>query len=312
MPKVSVIVPVYGVEKYIERCARSLFEQTLDDIEYLFIDDCTPDRSIDILNKVLEEYPQRKSQVVIHRMEHNSGQAKVREWGMKNATGEYVIHCDSDDWIDTDMYRAMYVKAKEDEADVVVCDFKLSNGKVWYTKKGCFNSNLMDFTKDLLYEKCGWNLWNKLFKKSIVEKINYYPQYNMGEDLVMTMQMIYFCSNMSYISNPYYFYFFNPNSIVRQKSAEAIIDKYMQYRENCFLLKQFYLDMGCYNVFKNEFDWIKYSIRRSLFVKNNKVRSLRRKVYPLIEVKLLFNPDIAVIQRKELIKVILDQIFFKM
>ena len=81
MPKVSVIIPVYGVEKYIERCARSLFEQTLDDIEYLFIDDCTPDKSVDILKHVLEEYPQRKSQVVIHRMEKNSGQAAVRKWG---------------------------------------------------------------------------------------------------------------------------------------------------------------------------------------------------------------------------------------
>ena len=69
MPKVSVIVPVYGVEIYIERCARSLFEQTLDDIEYLFIDDCTPDRSIEILKQVLEDYPQRKTQTIIHRME---------------------------------------------------------------------------------------------------------------------------------------------------------------------------------------------------------------------------------------------------
>lgn len=68
MPKVSVIIPVYGVEKYIERCARSLFEQTLDDIEYLFIGDCTPDRSIDILKTVLDEYPQRKSQVIIRQM----------------------------------------------------------------------------------------------------------------------------------------------------------------------------------------------------------------------------------------------------
>ena len=104
MPKVSIIIPVYGVEKYIERCARSLFEQTLDDIEYLFIDDCTPDKSVEILKRVLEEYPHRKSQVVIHRMEQNSGQAKVREWGMQNATGEYVIHCDSDDWVDIHMY----------------------------------------------------------------------------------------------------------------------------------------------------------------------------------------------------------------
>ena len=83
MPKVSVIIPVYGVEKYIERCARSLFGQTLDDIEYLFIDDCSPDKSVEILEHILLEYPQRRDKVIIHRMEHNSGQAKVREWGMR-------------------------------------------------------------------------------------------------------------------------------------------------------------------------------------------------------------------------------------
>ena len=128
MPKVSVIIPVYAVEKYIERCARSMFEQTLDDIEYLFVDDCTPDRSIEIFRQVLEKSPHRKSQVTIHRMEQNSGQAVVRKWGMQNATGEYIIHCDSDNWVEVDMYRSMYEKAIEEDADVVICDHAISNG----------------------------------------------------------------------------------------------------------------------------------------------------------------------------------------
>ncbi len=115
MPKVSVIIPVYGVENSIERCARSLFEQTLDEMEYLFIDDCTKDRSIEVLKSVLKDYPKRKSQVTIHRMDNNSGQAKVREWGILNATGEYIIHCDSDDWVDKDIYRELYEKAKEND-----------------------------------------------------------------------------------------------------------------------------------------------------------------------------------------------------
>ena len=127
MPKVSIIVPVYGVEKYIERCARSLFEQTLDDIEYLFIDDCTPDKSIEILKNVLKDYPQRKDQVIIHRMEKNSGQAAVRKWGMIKATGDYTIHCDSDDWVDVTMYEKMYNKAIEEKSDLVICDFYRSN-----------------------------------------------------------------------------------------------------------------------------------------------------------------------------------------
>ena len=85
MPKVSVIIPVYGVEKYISRCARSLFEQTLDDIEYIFVDDCTKDNSIGVLQEVLEQYPQRREQTRIVKLLVNSGQAgRSKVW---NATG---------------------------------------------------------------------------------------------------------------------------------------------------------------------------------------------------------------------------------
>ena len=105
--KVSVVIPVYGVEKYIERCVRTLFGQTLDDMEFIFVNDCTPDCSIDLLCSVLEEFPQRKEQVRIINQPHNMGAAKAREVGIKAATGEYIIHCDSDDWVDCDMYRQM-------------------------------------------------------------------------------------------------------------------------------------------------------------------------------------------------------------
>lgn len=129
MPKVSIIVPVYGVEKYIERCARSLFEQTLDGIEYLFIYDCTLDKSIEILKNVLEEYPQRKNQVKIVSHEKNMGLPIAIQSGLKVASGEYIIHCDSDDWVDVTMYEKMYNKAIEEGSDVVVCDFCRTDGE---------------------------------------------------------------------------------------------------------------------------------------------------------------------------------------
>ena len=122
--KVSVLVPVYGVEKYIERCARSLFEQTMKDgIEFIFTDDCTRDRSIEILEKVVEEYPERKSQVKIIHHEKNQGLVSARVTGLKEAVGEYVIHCDSDDWVEREMYEIMYRQAKDTDSDIVVCDF---------------------------------------------------------------------------------------------------------------------------------------------------------------------------------------------
>lgn len=80
-PKVSIIVPIYRVEEYIERCAESLFAQTFDDIEYIFVDDCSPDKSVEILQRTLEKYPHRKRLTRIERLSSNSGQAAVRDKG---------------------------------------------------------------------------------------------------------------------------------------------------------------------------------------------------------------------------------------
>ena len=104
MPKVSVIVPVYNAGLYIERCSRSLFAQSLDDMEFIFVDDCSTDNGIEIVERVLDDFPSRKSQVRFLKNEHNLGQAGTRARGIKMATGDYVIHCDSDDWVEPNMY----------------------------------------------------------------------------------------------------------------------------------------------------------------------------------------------------------------
>ena len=111
MPKVSVIVPIYEVEKYIERCVRSLFEQTLDDIEYIFVDDCTKDNSITVLERVIKDYPNRKSQITILHHETNKGLPQARKTGLLSARGDYIAHCDSDDWVDHKLFALMYEKA---------------------------------------------------------------------------------------------------------------------------------------------------------------------------------------------------------
>ena len=257
MPKVSIIVPVYGVEKYIERCARSLFEQTLDDIEYLFIDDCTPDSSIEILQQVLEEYPHRKEQVIIHRMEQNSGQAKVREWGIKNATGEYVIHCDTDDWVDKDMYRAMYVKAQEDKADIVICDYY----KVSYSNKEYIKGrNIGDkdsLISDLITERVSWSVWNKLVKNSLYRSDDIlFPRGNMGEDMALIMQLVFKANKISYLPKPLYFYLYNPLSITHQKTEDAVYNKYKQFKDNVGIVLSAFSKSGLDHKFKKELMYI--------------------------------------------------------
>jgi glycosyltransferase involved in cell wall biosynthesis len=117
--KVSVCIPVYGVEKYIERCARSLFEQTMrNGVEFVFVNDCTPDKSIEILEHVLAKYPHRKEQTKIINLPENGGVGRARRIAIENCTGEYIIHCDPDDWIEPDMYEKMYCAAMKTGADV--------------------------------------------------------------------------------------------------------------------------------------------------------------------------------------------------
>lgn len=108
---VSVIIPVYNVGKFIERCARSLMEQTMDNVEYIFVDDASPDNSIQILQKVLADYPNRRDNVRILTHAENKGLPAARNTGLAVATGEYIFHCDSDDFVEPDMLEQLYGKA---------------------------------------------------------------------------------------------------------------------------------------------------------------------------------------------------------
>ena len=100
--KVSICVPVYGAEKFMEKCARSLFEQTYHNIEYVFVNDCTPDRSIEVIRQVLLDYPQRQASVKIVEHEHNRGLSASRHTAVLHATGDYFLHFDDDDYMETD------------------------------------------------------------------------------------------------------------------------------------------------------------------------------------------------------------------
>ena len=262
MPKVSVIVPVYGVEKYIERCARSLFEQTLDDIEYLFIDDCTPDHSIEMLLKILEEYPQRKPQVIIHRMEMNSGQAKVREWGIKNATGEYVIHCDSDDSVDKILYERMYIEARNNNVDLVICDCNRTDGitdeimGVGTERKMCALINQM------LHGKVWWSLCNKLFKRTLYDG-TLFPAGAMGEDMCICLQLITRCDSVSYVHSRYN-YHLNPNSIIQNNSKENILYKFNEICRNVEIVQNYFESQGLAKRYCKGLKYLEYNAKQSL------------------------------------------------
>lgn len=231
-PKVSVIIPVYNTEKYIERCACSLFGQTLDDIEYLFVNDCSTDASMEILNQVLERYPHRKAQVVIHNFPVNSGACAVREWGMRHALGEYVIQCDSDDWVERTMYQTLYEVAEREHSDVVICDYAKAYARKLSVKKGCRTTDRNALLEDLLSKKSSWAVWNKLFRRTLWTSGFIYPKDSMGEDMAIVTQLVCKARRVSYHPECLYYYAIHPSSLVRSKTAEKSEAGYRQQLNN--------------------------------------------------------------------------------
>ncbi|MCM1452577.1 MAG: glycosyltransferase [Clostridium sp.] len=147
--KVSVLIPIYGVEKYIARCARSLFNQTLKEgIEFIFVNDATKDNSMDVLKSVIDEFPNRKEQIRIIEHSENKGLAVARVTGVTSAKGEYVTHCDSDDWVEPTMYEKMYNVAKQKGSDIVVCDYVtekqfVNGGGIKLGRKSCLPGKML-------------------------------------------------------------------------------------------------------------------------------------------------------------------------
>ena len=118
VPEISVIVPVYKAEKYLHKCVDSLLAQTFPNFEILLIDDGSPDNS----GKYCDEFALKDNRIRVFHKE-NGGVSSARQFGLDNARGEYVIHADPDDWVETDMLDDLYKKAIEDDADMVICDF---------------------------------------------------------------------------------------------------------------------------------------------------------------------------------------------
>ncbi len=190
-PKVTIIIAVYNCEKYIEECARSLFNQTLDNIEYIFINDATPDQSINVLKRVIDEYPTRKPYIRIINLEYNNGVSYARNIGIRHASGEYVIHADSDDWVEKDMYERLYQKAKETDADIVGCNFRHEFSNLQYDFHQQYADNMEENISRLINGKIFPSLCTSLTRKSLIEDngITFPTGLNMGEDLYINLQL---------------------------------------------------------------------------------------------------------------------------
>lgn len=298
MPKVSVIIPVYGVEKYIERCARSLFEQTLDDIEFIFVNDCTPDNSISILETTLSEYPNRKHQVRIINQPRNMGAAQARKDGILAADGEYVIQCDSDDWVDPNMYFDMLKQAETTGADLVMCKkINMSDGKRNTTITDTIVDNKEQMISLIISGKTSVSLCCRLVRKQLfLDKRFIFPSSHMKEDTVISAQLAYLSNKSTSVDGPYYYYFSNPNSVCQSITEEACVKRWSESKRNTDVLIKFLGQEKRLNQYSSELKLLKFQVKGfllPLLKKDLKYWKEWKQTYPEINISILFNKKIS-------------------
>jgi len=192
---VTVGVPVYNVEKYIERCARSLFSQSYDNIEFLFVDDCSFDNSISILRRIHEDY--KRSNVRIFSHNKNLGLVEARNTVIANAQGKYIMWVDSDDWVEADFVQAAVEAIEANGSDVVCFGHIIHDGvgkkEVWYPSY----EDTKEYTLSILKSSSPVNVWNKISKTSLYREHNIHsvPGCNVAEDFVMSSKLLAHSTN---------------------------------------------------------------------------------------------------------------------
>ena len=198
--KISILVPVYNAERYIDRCARSLFEQTYGNLEFVFVNDCTPDGSIDVLKRVLEDYPKRRRQTKIINHEKNRGVAAARNTLVDNATGDYLLWVDADDFIAKNAAEVLTAKVWTTEADMVCFN------TAWFTEVDGARmmpendgSTPADFIQNVLSRRISPVLWGRLMKLELFREhgIRFIEGLNMGEDLMALVEVAYYSRSIA-------------------------------------------------------------------------------------------------------------------
>lgn len=253
-PKITVILPVYGVEKYIGKCARSLFSQSYDNIEIIFVNDGTKDRSIEIVETLLSEsFPHMAGKVrIIHK--ENAGLPAARKTGLEAASGDYILYVDPDDCLADGALEKIARKIEETDADIVYFDFyrehyrrtkykydgrkhRLMRGKrrerdYGPEDKGLWIRNIYN------YVSYGY-LWIKCFRKSIYDNNPIFiPAYSMQEDEIFSAGIIHYARTFAHLKDYLYYYNqYNGNSITARdkkrrdlSSAKNMIDVYEHYK----------------------------------------------------------------------------------
>ena len=241
---ISIIIPVYKVEKYLEKCIESVLKQTYTNLQVILVYDGSPDNC----GKICDEYAKKDSRIeVIHKV--NGGLSDARNVGIAKAKGKYIGFVDSDDYIKEDMYEILINLIKEYDADVSICNlYDVIEGKEYIRNKenGIKEYNRIDILKEVLLDKNIQSYaWNKLYKKELFNEIKY-PIGKKYEDIGTTFYIFEKCNKVVVTSEPEYYYLKRADSLVNNVTestvldyTEIIIQRYLYTQKNIEELRKY-------------------------------------------------------------------------
>ena len=242
MPKVSVIVPVYNVEKYVEKCLKSLVNQTMQEIEIIVVDDGSKDGSKSIVDNYIKKYPDK----IKYLYKENGGLSSARNFAIPYANGEYIAFLDSDDYAEPTMYEEMYNLAKKEDADMVDCDF------IWeYPNKQKYDYGVVYNRKKKEIEKARVVEWNKLIKREIIdsEKIEF-PFGLRYEDVEFFYKLVPSLNKIAFLKKYFIHYVQRENSIANTQNTKT--KDIFKVLNNVI---EFYKNKGYYDEYKEELEY---------------------------------------------------------
>ena len=257
--KVSIIIPIYKAEKYLPECVDSVLGQTYKDIEVILIDDASPDKC----GEICEEYAKKDERVkVIHK--ENEGVSKARNAGLEIATGDYVQFVDSDDYLDVTMTEKLVKAMENDKSDMVLSGFYEKNMNFERVSKaeeepGVYSKE--QILKNIMNNPYSFHygvLWNKLFKRELLDSVRFSSDMDFGEDFIFNLYYLKYVKNVSVIDEPLYYYIrFNTDSLMYiQAVGKKETAKYLRYLEKRLLIfhnyRDFYVEEGMYDQYRNK------------------------------------------------------------
>lgn len=266
--KVSILVPFYKVEKYVGRCVESLFTQTYPNIEYVFVNDCTPDKSMEVINEYIERYcVSDKCKIIVH--EENQGISASRNDCLDNMTGDYFLFVDSDDYIDNDMVELLVEAAIKENADISGCGYieEYADHSVEHPQKYTNDHNEMMRAITLLTIK--GVMWKLLIRSSIVtdhrEEARFIPDRNMVDDYLFCCQIFYYAQRFAGVDRCMYHWIqYNPNNYTHT-TIFAVDSQAAAIRKT----EDFYRGKGVYDVIQNELCQRKFLSKLPLLMDRN-------------------------------------------